>query len=175
MKQSISEEENLDRLSWFQAFVATPFAIVVVVVVVVVSPCVSVSSFPRSSVLQNMGTALNNLLQCTTYRQILRQTDNVLEIMIGYSDSCKDGGIVASAWGLYRAQLEIADFAAATGVTSRIFHGRGGTVGRGAGPAHESIMAQPAGSVQGRIKFTEQVRLSLSSNCMRVRMLGSLS
>mmetsp|Transcript_13609 Transcript_13609/g.49473 ORF Transcript_13609/g.49473 Transcript_13609/m.49473 type:complete len:1216 (+) Transcript_13609:260-3907(+) len=106
--------------------------------------------------LEGMPVALTNLLQCPTYRQILRNTDNVLEVMLGYSDSCKDGGIVASAWGLYRAQLDIAKLSASTGVNPRIFHGRGGTVGRGAGPAHESIMAQPAGTVQGRIKFTEQ-------------------
>jgi phosphoenolpyruvate carboxylase len=78
------------------------------------------------------------------------------EVMLGYSDSCKDGGITASAYNLYKAQCVIQQLTKDAGVNSCIFHGRGGTVGRGAGPTHESILSQPPGSVNGKIKFTEQ-------------------
>jgi len=76
--------------------------------------------------------------------------------MLGYSDSCKDGGILASAWNLYEAQKKIVAIAEARGVECRLFHGRGGTIGRGGGPTHESITAQPPNTVHGQIKFTEQ-------------------
>ncbi|MFM8330728.1 MAG: phosphoenolpyruvate carboxylase, partial [Candidatus Methylumidiphilus sp.] len=74
----------------------------------------------------------------------------------GYSDSCKDGGILASTWNLYEAQQKITRITEERGITCRIFHGRGGTVGRGGGPTHEAILAQPPGTVKGQIKFTEQ-------------------
>src|SRR3569832_162205 len=76
--------------------------------------------------------------------------------MLGYSDSCKDGVIVASSWKLYEAQKMIVAITGALGVQSRLFLGRGGTVGRGGGPTHESILSLPPGTVQGQIKFTEQ-------------------
>jgi phosphoenolpyruvate carboxylase len=78
------------------------------------------------------------------------------EVMIGYSDSAKDGGILASAWSLYDAQTKITSLAQARGIECRLFHGRGGTVGRGGGPTHEAILSQPEGTVRGQIKFTEQ-------------------
>ena len=74
----------------------------------------------------------------------------------GYSDSAKDGGILASAWSLYDAQTKITALAQARGIECRLFHGRGGTVGRGGGPTHEAILSQPEGTVRGQIKFTEQ-------------------
>ncbi|MFP4683435.1 MAG: phosphoenolpyruvate carboxylase, partial [Ectothiorhodospira sp.] len=90
------------------------------------------------------------------YARLLRASGNRQEVMLGYSDSCKDGGILASAWNLYDAQEKIIAIATARGVQCRLFHGRGGTIGRGGGPTHESILAQPPGTVQGQIKFTEQ-------------------
>jgi phosphoenolpyruvate carboxylase len=80
----------------------------------------------------------------------------VQQVMIGYSDSGKDGGIVASVWGLYNAQAAIAEMGRRKGVRIRFFHGRGGTIGRGAGPTHRFLRALPPGSVQGDLRLTEQ-------------------
>jgi len=76
--------------------------------------------------------------------------------MLGYSDSCKDGGILASNWKLYEAQQRIIAITDRHQIQVRLFHGRGGTIGRGGGPTHEAILSQPPGTVHGQIKFTEQ-------------------
>ncbi|MCL5669013.1 MAG: phosphoenolpyruvate carboxylase, partial [Gammaproteobacteria bacterium] len=106
--------------------------------------------------LQRIEPVLSTLLDNPTYAALLQASGNQQEVMLGYSDSCKDGGILASGWMLYQAQKTVTALTAARGVECRLFHGRGGTIGRGGGPTHESILAQPQGTVQGQIKFTEQ-------------------
>eukprot|EP00245_Coleochaete_scutata_P008769 TRINITY_DN2737_c0_g2_i1.p1 TRINITY_DN2737_c0_g2~~TRINITY_DN2737_c0_g2_i1.p1 ORF type:complete len:507 (-),score=82.63 TRINITY_DN2737_c0_g2_i1:844-2175(-) len=106
--------------------------------------------------LERMPESLSQLLSSAVYKDIVEASGGVQEVMLGYSDSCKDGGIMSSAFNLYKAQEIIRNITSEAGVRSRIFHGRGGTVGRGAGPTHESLLAQPPGSVTGKIKFTEQ-------------------
>ncbi len=88
---------------------------------------------------------------------LLRISGGQQEIMLGYSDSNKDGGFFTSNWGLYRASVALAKlFSETAGITLRLFHGRGGTVGRGGGPSYEAILAQPPGTVNGQIRLTEQ-------------------
>ncbi|MBI5286260.1 MAG: phosphoenolpyruvate carboxylase, partial [Deltaproteobacteria bacterium] len=124
---------------------------------------------------------LEALFANESYRRYLACRDNVQEVMLGYSDSCKDGGILTSSWELYKAQKAITEVARTSeslrkqgssflpvcrstgrseglhaGVKIRFFHGRGGTVGRGGGPTHKAILAQPGGTVDGQIKITEQ-------------------
>ena len=106
--------------------------------------------------LQHLEVVLNSLLQQKEYRKLLKASGNLQEVMLGYSDSCKDGGILASSWRLYQSQKRILEMTDKHQVDCRLFHGRGGTVGRGGGPTHESILAQPPGTVRGEIKFTEQ-------------------
>ena len=106
--------------------------------------------------LAHIEPVMSTLLDNKCYAELLKASGNLQEVMLGYSDSCKDGGIVASAWNLYKAQIRITDLLKSRGVASRLFHGRGGTIGRGGGPTHESILAQPEGTVHGQIKFTEQ-------------------
>jgi len=106
--------------------------------------------------LNRIEEVLTKLFDTPIYRELLRVSGDSPEIMLGYSDSCKDGGILASAWGLSRAQRQIIAITEQRGLKCRLFHGRGGTVGRGGGPTHEAILAQPPDTVRGQIKFTEQ-------------------
>jgi phosphoenolpyruvate carboxylase len=106
--------------------------------------------------LNRIEAVLTRLFDNPTYRELLRVSGDRQEIMLGYSDSCKDGGILASAWGLSQAQRKIIALAESRGIKCLLFHGRGGTVGRGGGPTHEAILAQPPDTVRGQIKFTEQ-------------------
>lgn len=96
------------------------------------------------------------LFESPIYREHLALRGNRQEIMIGYSDSNKDGGFLRSSWSLYQAQERLARTCSEYGVKLTLFHGRGGSIGRGGGPANRAILAQPPGSVQGRIKLTEQ-------------------
>jgi phosphoenolpyruvate carboxylase len=106
--------------------------------------------------LNRVEQVLTQLYDQPDYRALLAAYGEGQEVMLGYSDSCKDGGILASAWNLYEAQKRILALSQARGIPCRLFHGRGGTVGRGGGPTHEAILAQPPGTVHGQIKFTEQ-------------------
>lgn len=106
--------------------------------------------------LARVEAVLSRLLDEPAYRRLLAASGNLQEIMLGYSDSCKDGGILASGWTLYEAQEKITSLTRKHGVECRLFHGRGGTLGRGGGSTYDSIIAQPPGTVHGQIKFTEQ-------------------
>lgn len=106
--------------------------------------------------LQRVESVLTQLYQLPVYHQLLDAEGQGQEVMLGYSDSCKDGGIMASAWNLYDAQKRIVAVSQAAGIPCRMFHGRGGTLGRGGGPTYEAILAQPAGTVRGQLKLTEQ-------------------
>jgi phosphoenolpyruvate carboxylase len=90
------------------------------------------------------------------YKQLLASWGNRQEIMLGYSDSNKDGGMLTSTWEVFRAHRALHDIARECGIKLRLFHGRGGTVGRGGGPTHRTIYAQPFGGFEGEIRITEQ-------------------
>ncbi|MCB1753383.1 MAG: phosphoenolpyruvate carboxylase [Gammaproteobacteria bacterium] len=106
--------------------------------------------------LSHIDQVLTRLLSNSLYRKLLKAGHNLQEVMLGYSDSCKDGGIVSAAWGLYQAQKKVIAITRKYDVRCRMFHGRGGTVGRGGGPTHDAILSQPHDTVHGQIKFTEQ-------------------
>ena len=99
---------------------------------------------------------IQRLLTTPVYRKHLTLRGNVQEVMIGYSDSNKDAGFLQSAWALYQAQRVLGEASRRMGVSIQIFHGRGGAIGRGGGPANRAILAQPPGTVDGRLRFTEQ-------------------
>ena len=106
--------------------------------------------------LQRAPEVLRYLLEDPFYRSSLSQGDDLQEIMLGYSDSGKDAGYVTSNWTLYKAQGLLSSVAREFGVNLRLFHGRGGSAGRGGGPSYQAIMAQPRDTLQGRIRITEQ-------------------
>ena len=106
--------------------------------------------------LRRGASILEAALDLPVYQSIVRARGDSQEIMLGYSDSNKDGGYLAANWALYRAELDLVESARKTGIRLRLFHGRGGTVGRGGGPSYEAILAQPPGAVNGSLRLTEQ-------------------
>jgi phosphoenolpyruvate carboxylase len=106
--------------------------------------------------LAGCGAIMRRAFAVPLYRGWLARRNDWQEVMLGYSDSNKDGGYLAANWALYRAEMQLVDAFREHGVKLRLFHGRGGTVGRGGGPSYEAILAQPAGSVTGGLRITEQ-------------------
>ena len=106
--------------------------------------------------LHNGAAILDAMLELPLYRAVVDAQGGCQEVMLGYSDSNKDGGYLASSWAVYRAELALVEVARKAGIRLRLFHGRGGTVGRGGGPSYEAILAQPPGAVNGSLRLTEQ-------------------
>jgi phosphoenolpyruvate carboxylase len=106
--------------------------------------------------LRNCGAVMDTLLAIPAYARLLQSRGGVQEVMLGYSDSNKDGGFLTSGWELYKAEVALIEVFHRRGIGLRIFHGRGGSVGRGGGPSYEAILAQPAGAVEAGIRVTEQ-------------------
>jgi phosphoenolpyruvate carboxylase len=106
--------------------------------------------------LRNCGAVMDALLAIPAYARLLQSRGGVQEVMLGYSDSNKDGGFLTSGWELYKAEVALIEVFHRRGIGLRIFHGRGGSVGRGGGPSYEAILAQPAGAVEAGIRVTEQ-------------------
>ena len=106
--------------------------------------------------LHNGAEILQAMLELPLYRALVAARGESQEVMLGYSDSNKDGGYLTANWAVYRAELALVEVARKTGIRLRLFHGRGGTVGRGGGPSYQAILAQPPGAVNGALRLTEQ-------------------
>jgi phosphoenolpyruvate carboxylase len=112
--------------------------------------------FETIASVRDSAPIMDALFGIPLYRGLLTSRGDIQEVMLGYSDSNKDGCYLTSSWKLYQAEVALVQVCRRHGVKLRLFHGRGGTVGRGGGPSYEAILAQPAGSVSGQIRITEQ-------------------
>jgi phosphoenolpyruvate carboxylase len=121
-----------------------------------VCPVGIVPLFETIDDLQHGASVLEAALAVPLYRNLIGARGQRQEVMLGYSDSNKDGGYLADNWALYRAELDLVESARRTGIRLQLFHGRGGTVGRGGGPSYQAILAQPPGAVSGALRLTEQ-------------------
>jgi phosphoenolpyruvate carboxylase len=122
-------------------------------------PNCPVGIVPLFETIEDLGAGaatLSAALEVGVYRDLVAAQGMRQEVMLGYSDSNKDGGYLAANWALYRAELDLIEVARKTGIRLRLFHGRGGTVGRGGGRSYDAILAQPAGAVRGSLRLTEQ-------------------
>src|SRR6266480_1192413 len=106
--------------------------------------------------LRNCSRVMDELLELPEYQRLLERRGRTQEVMLGYSDSNKDGGYLTSGWELYKSEIALIEVFRRRDVRLRLFHGRGGSVGRGGGPSYQAILAQPGGAVQGSIRITEQ-------------------
>lgn len=123
------------------------------------TPRCSVRVVPLFETIEDLhqgAATLLAVLDVPIYRALVDAQGGLQEVMLGYSDSNKDGGYLAANWALYRAELDLVEAARAADIRLRLFHGRGGTVGRGGGPSYDAILAQPPGAVQGSLRITEQ-------------------
>ena len=123
------------------------------------NPALHVNIIPLFETIEDLrscGPIMEELFSIPYYRALLKSRGNTQEVMLGYSDSNKDGGYLTANWELYKAELILVEVFKKHGVELRLFHGRGGTVGRGGGPSYDAILAQPPGSVNGQIRITEQ-------------------
>ena len=115
--------------------------------------------------LENSYEIMDNYLALDIVKNWVKDNKDYQEIMLGYSDSNKDGGYLSSGWSLYKAQQDLSSLGNKHGVKITFFHGRGGTVGRGGGPSYDAIISQPLGSVQDRIRLTEQGEIIAAKYC----------
>lgn len=123
------------------------------------SPALHLNIIPLFETIEDLrgcGPIMDELFSIPYYRALLKSRGNTQEVMLGYSDSNKDGGYLTANWELYKAEVVLVEVFAKHNIELRLFHGRGGTVGRGGGPSYAAILAQPPGSVNGQIRITEQ-------------------
>jgi len=123
------------------------------------SPDLAINVVPLFETIEDLrdcGNIMDQMFAFPLWKRLLASRDNVQEVMLGYSDSNKDGGFLSSNWELYKAELSLVAVFAKHNIGIRLFHGRGGTVGRGGGPSYYAVLAQPPGSVAGQLRLTEQ-------------------
>ena len=124
-----------------------------------VTPSIAMQIIPLFETIEDLrraGDTMHAAFSLPIYRALVASLWETQEVMLGYSDSNKDGGFLTSGWELYQAEITLTRVFQEHGVRLRLFHGRGGSVGRGGGPSYDAILAQPAGAVSGQLRITEQ-------------------